>query len=80
MLTWLLAAVQMFFLNPLAPLPDVAAVMKTSRRACRQNTRQYRAVQVFSPMNLSLWRWIGSRRRSSAEILLGSLVVPEDDL
>lgn len=29
MLTWLLAAVQMFFLNPLAPLPDVAAVRET---------------------------------------------------
>lgn len=63
----LLAAMQMFFFYPLAPPPDVAAVGETSRRACRHNSVQSRAVQVFSPVNLGRWRWIGSRRGASAE-------------
>ena len=46
---WLPAAVQMFSLNPLAPLPDVAPVRQAGLGPA----------QVFSPMNPSRWRWIG---------------------
>lgn len=46
---------------------------------CRLNTIQFRAVQVFSLMYLSLWRWIGSRHRTTAETPLSLVAVPEDD-
>lgn len=42
-------------------------LLHSGRQACRQSSVQSSAVQVFSLMNLSLWRWIGSGRRASAE-------------
>lgn len=45
-------------------LPDVAALRKAGRQAvkhCRLNSVQFRALQVFSLMDLSLQRWISWR-------------------
>lgn len=42
-------------------------LLHSGRQACRQSSVQSSAVQVFSLMTLTLWRWIVSRRRASAE-------------
>lgn len=76
-MTWLLAAVQMFYLNPLAPLPDVAAVMKTGRVAGRQNTMQSGAgVLPWCICGEGLARDTGRLQKLPS----GLVAVPEDDL
>lgn len=76
MFTWLLAAVQMFLLNPLAPQPDVAALRY---RQASLHAERCRAAQVFSTTDFNLLEMA-----RDSELLqntpLGVVAVPEDDL
>ena len=83
MLTWLLAAVQMFFLNPLAPLPDVAAVRKTDRQAsveAEHYTAQSSAGVLPDESQSVEMDWLDTRGVCRKKTPLGLVAVPEDDL